>query len=57
MKVRLFFLSSEQHPGFKRLLEQEGIDKAWRNELMLRVNELAGITGITINPGDDGEYR
>jgi hypothetical protein len=43
----------EQHPGFKLLLEQEGIDEAWRAELMERVNELTGITGIHINPDDD----
>lgn len=43
----------EQHPGFKLLLEQEGIDEAWRTELMERVNELADITGIHINPDDD----
>jgi hypothetical protein len=35
------------------LLEQEGIDEAWRAELMERVNELTGITGIDINPDDD----
>lgn len=40
----------EQQPGFKLLLEQEGIDDAWRTELMERVNELADITGIYINP-------
>ncbi len=43
----------EQHPGFKLLLEQEGIDEAWRAELMEHVNELTGITGIHINPDDD----
>jgi TolB-like protein len=43
----------EQHPGFKLLLEQEGIDEAWRAELMERVNELTGITGIHINPDDN----
>jgi len=43
----------EQHPGFKLLLEQEGIDDAWCTELMERVNDLADITGIHINPDDD----
>jgi TolB-like protein len=43
----------EQHPGFKLLLEQEGIDEAWRTELMECVNELTSITGIHINPDDD----
>lgn len=43
----------ERHPGFKLLLEKEGIDEAWRAELMERVNELVDITGIHINPDDD----
>ncbi len=43
----------EQHPGFTGLLEQEGIDDAWRTELMERVNELTDITGIHIHPDDD----
>ncbi len=45
----------EQHPGFQLLLDREGIDDAWRMELMERVNELADITGIRINPDDDPE--
>jgi len=43
----------EQHPGFKKLLENEGVDDAWRVELMERVNELTHITGIHINLDDD----
>jgi TolB-like protein len=38
----------ERHPGFQRLLEQEGVDEAWRRELMERVNDLFDITGIQI---------
>jgi hypothetical protein len=42
----------ERHPGFELLLEKEGVDEAWRIELAERVNELAPITGITIDPDD-----
>ncbi len=43
----------EQHPGFELLLEKQGINENWRVELMERVNEIADITGIHINPDDD----
>jgi tetratricopeptide (TPR) repeat protein len=43
----------EKHPAFASLLENEGIDDAWCNELMGKVNELAEITGIRISPKDD----
>lgn len=40
----------ERHPVFEALLEQHRIDDAWRIELMERVNDLAGITGIHVAP-------
>jgi len=43
----------EQHPGFQKMLGNEGVDEAWRIELMERVNELTDITGIHINLDDD----
>lgn len=40
----------ERHPVFESLLEQHGIDDSWRVELMERLNELTGITGIHVAP-------
>jgi TolB-like protein len=56
MRARLpmsFVEQFEQHPGFQLHLKREGIDDAWRKELMERVNELSDITGISIHPDDD----
>jgi hypothetical protein len=43
----------EQHPGFKQLMEDEGIDDTWREVLMELVNGLSDITGIQIYPDND----
>jgi len=43
----------ERHPRFQEILDREGIDDAWRVELMERVNDVADITGIRISPEDD----
>lgn len=41
----------ENHPRFKRLMKQTGIDDAWQAELVERVNEISDITGIIVRPG------
>lgn len=43
-----------QHPRFKAVLKQYGIDNTWRDELMAMVNDLTDITGIHVQL--DEEY-
>ena len=38
----------EHHPRFTDLMRQEGIDEAWQQELMQRLNDISGITGIVV---------
>ena len=40
----------EQHPTFLRILEKEGIDAAWQQELMEQLNEISDITGVVVRP-------
>lgn len=40
----------EQHPVFAELKKKEGIDDAWQQELIQRLNEIAEITGIVVRP-------
>jgi hypothetical protein len=42
-----------RQPNFQLLLEREGITDEWRAELIERVNDLADITGIVINPDNE----
>lgn len=44
--------SLEQHPGIQALLKKEGINDAWRTELIQRLNEIVDITGIHVRPDD-----
>ena len=41
----------------KKSLEDEGVDEAWRLELMERVNDVSDITGIQIHPDDDRDQN
>jgi TolB-like protein len=41
------------HPKYKAILAREGMDDAWRDELMTRVNELESITGIRVALDED----
>jgi len=41
------------HPRYKAVLEKHGLDDAWRDELMSRVNELEPITGIHVSLDTD----
>ena len=55
MRARLPILvvdQQEQHPVFEALLEKEGIDDAWREELAERLNDIADITGIHVQEDD-----
>ena len=45
----------EQHSGVQALLKKEGINEAWRTELIQRLNEIVDITGIHVQPDD--QYR
>jgi hypothetical protein len=38
----------ESHPRFQRLMISQGIDDAWRMELVRRVNDISPQTGIVI---------
>jgi TolB-like protein len=40
----------ESHPRFAELLEKEGVDDAWREELMQSLNSISDITGIVVRP-------
>ncbi|MCK5326901.1 MAG: hypothetical protein KAJ57_12855, partial [Woeseiaceae bacterium] len=42
----------EQHSVVQALLEKEGINDAWRTELIQRLNEIVDITGIHVQPDD-----
>lgn len=42
----------EQHPTYLAILEKEGIDEDWRQELMESLNGISDITGVTIGPYD-----
>ena len=41
---------AEQHPVFLSILEHEGIDSSWQQELMERLNAISDITGIEVRP-------
>ena len=41
------------HPKYKAILAREGLDDAWRDELMTKVNELEHITGIRVMLDED----
>jgi TolB-like protein len=41
------------HPTYKAMLANHGMDDAWRDELMERVNELEPITGIRVGLDED----
>ena len=41
---------AEQHPVFLSILEHEGIDANWQQELMERLNAISDITGIEVRP-------
>lgn len=43
----------EQHPRFKAILQQFGIDDAWRDEMMAMADELSVVTGIRVQTDDD----
>jgi tetratricopeptide (TPR) repeat protein len=43
----------EQHPRYRAILKQFGIDETWRHELMGMVNDLSDVTGIYVQPDDD----
>ncbi len=43
---------AEQHPIFLQILEHEGIDANWQQELMQRLNDISDITGIEVRPDD-----
>lgn len=38
----------EEHPRFQELMKNEGIDAAWQAELVARLNDISGITGIVV---------
>ena len=40
-------------PKYKAILAGEGLDDAWRDELMAKVNELEHITGIRVALDED----
>ena len=42
----------ERHPRFEELMRKAGIDDAWRAELIQRLNEISGISGIVVR-GDE----
>ena len=42
----------EQHPTYLAILEKEGIDESWQQELMQRLNDISDITGIAVRPDD-----
>lgn len=41
------------HPRYKAMLAEEGMDEAWRDELMAKTNELEAITGIHVALDED----
>jgi len=41
---------AERHPVFLDILEREGIDAGWQQELMERLNASSDITGIEVRP-------
>ena len=41
------------HPKYKAILASEGLDDAWRDEFMAKVNELEHITGIRVALDED----
>jgi len=41
------------HPKYKAILAKEGLDDAWRDELMTKVNKLEHITGIRVMLDED----
>jgi TolB-like protein len=38
----------ENHPRFKELMRQQGIDDGWQAELIQRLNEISDVTGIVV---------
>ena len=40
----------EQHPRFLELVKKEGIDDAWQNEFIQRLNDISDITGVVVQP-------
>jgi len=43
---------AERHPVFLDILEREGIDAGWQQELMERLNAISDITGIEVRADD-----
>jgi hypothetical protein len=41
------------HPTYQGMLASHGVDDAWRDELMKKVNELEPITGIRVALDED----
>ena len=42
----------ENHATYLAVMDKEGIDDAWRQELMERLNDVSDITGIEIQPDE-----
>ncbi|HZD52603.1 MAG TPA: hypothetical protein VE175_06115 [Woeseiaceae bacterium] len=40
----------EDHPHFRSLMNQSGIDVAWQAELIERLNDISDVTGLVVRP-------